>query len=330
MNTKKTRHLSNEYAEHDFDKNQDLMVFLHIQKTGGSDFDRHVVKYLQEYNPVLNTWTNMCTRRPIKSQTDGLTKISKTSRAKVNKYPKYTCSRESKNNATAWYFSRQTFGWACGLHADLTRLRYCVQNVYRNSGVRNYVIISIIRDPVKRYISEWMHIMRGATWSRSKNACNRERNGLSQSCFGNNQINLSLTEFLSSCESHVSKNRMVKWFADYNETANGCAIFAPNQSRILLHNAQENLVKLKYFAITEYQHLSQKLFEAQFRNLRFSKPLSQSDFQYADDYLTGLNQSNDILNSIKAANSLDIEFYEYALKLFFNRLKYYKLNNNVQ
>ncbi len=176
-----------------------------------------------------------------------------------------------------------------------------------------------------RFISEWKHVTRGVDWKGSQNVCNPEGKQVSQTCFGKNRANLTLSDFLSSCKSHVSKNRYVRWHQHYDEKTPDCSIFSPNQSRLLLQRAKENLIKLKYFAITEYQLKSQKLFEATFRNLKFSKNLVQFDSQRAEDYLKDLDNSEDVLKRVKEANSLDIEFYEYALKIFFERLRFFNI-----
>ena len=39
-----------------FNKTSDLIVFLHFQKTGGSDFDRHIVQYM-ERTKIVNILT---------------------------------------------------------------------------------------------------------------------------------------------------------------------------------------------------------------------------------------------------------------------------------
>lgn len=36
---------------------------------------------------------------------------------------------------------------------------------------RRYLYITILREPTARYISEWMHVQRGATWMASQLRC---------------------------------------------------------------------------------------------------------------------------------------------------------------
>lgn len=83
-----------------------------------------------------------------------------------------------------WLFSRYSTGWKCGLHADWTELNDCVEgalNEYEGGPAkkRRYFFVTILRDPVHRYISEFRHVQRGATWKTSRHWCGgREFNDL--------------------------------------------------------------------------------------------------------------------------------------------------------
>jgi heparan sulfate 6-O-sulfotransferase HS6ST1 len=302
----------NEISDNEnFDIEKDIMVFLHIQKTGGTKLSMNIIDYLQVFDPKNNIWKKAC-------------RLNSKNRSKLRgKNHIYICPRVK--HETNWFFTWHTIDYLiCGNHADFVRLRNCVPQLYSNERVRNYEYISIIRHPIKRYISELGNLRR-RDWDGSKNICNYEGKHISDLCFGTIRANLSLSRFLSSCETHVSKNRLVRWFAEYNETTRNCTIFNPSQSRFLLQSAKKNLLELKYFAITEYQELSQKLFEATFKNLKFSKTLLQSESQFAEKYLKELDETDDLLFQIRKSNSLDIEFYQYALKIFFDRLKMYKI-----
>ena len=81
--------------DYQFDMNgNDVMVFLHIQKTGGTTFGKHLVKHLGH-----------CRCERGKKRCD--------------------CKRKREKNST-WLFSRYSTGWSCGLHADWTELTSCV------------------------------------------------------------------------------------------------------------------------------------------------------------------------------------------------------------
>lgn len=82
-----------------FDMNaHDVMVFLHIQKTGGTSFGRHLVRDLDLERPCT------CQR----------------------KRKRCCCFRPNRNEI--WLFSRYSTGWKCGLHADWTELTSCVDS----------------------------------------------------------------------------------------------------------------------------------------------------------------------------------------------------------
>nr|XP_056706166.1 heparan-sulfate 6-O-sulfotransferase 1-like [Euleptes europaea] len=80
-------------------KGDDVIVFLHIQKTGGTTFGRHLVQNVRLEVP--------CDCRPGQK--------------------KCTCYRP--NRRETWLFSRFSTGWSCGLHADWTELTSCVPGV---------------------------------------------------------------------------------------------------------------------------------------------------------------------------------------------------------
>ena len=91
----------NNFSEEDLDKhfefNQDtdVFVFLHIQKTGGTNFGLNLVKNTSLKEPCV------C----------------------FENRKRCDC-RTSKNYL--WIISRHSNGWVCGLHADWTELHDCV------------------------------------------------------------------------------------------------------------------------------------------------------------------------------------------------------------
>lgn len=82
-----------------FDMNgEDVIVFLHIQKTGGTCLGRHLVRNLD-----------------VDTQCD------------CDNDKRKRCVCETKDKHT-WIFSRYSTGWVCGLHADWTELKNCVDS----------------------------------------------------------------------------------------------------------------------------------------------------------------------------------------------------------
>lgn len=99
-----------------FDMNaHDVMVFLHIQKTGGTSFGKHLVQDLDLQRPCT------CHR----------------------KRKRCYCFRPNRNEN--WLFSRYSTGWKCGLHADWTELTSCVDSEFdKNEGdsvKRRYILL---------------------------------------------------------------------------------------------------------------------------------------------------------------------------------------------
>ena len=91
----------------------------------------------------------------------------------------------------------------------------------------------------------------------------------------------------------------------------------------MLQSAMKNLQSMSYFGLMEYQAESQYLFEKTF-NLKFFVPFSQvtQNETRAGKVLPTLNDS--VLDQIKNLNSLDVELYTLAKRLFFKRVTYFK------
>uniref|UniRef100_A0A3Q2GFE8 Heparan-sulfate 6-O-sulfotransferase n=1 Tax=Cyprinodon variegatus TaxID=28743 RepID=A0A3Q2GFE8_CYPVA len=209
------------FTERDLDRHadfnirgDDVMVFLHIQKTGGTTFGRHLVKNIQLEQP--------CDCLPGQR--------------------KCTCHRPGK--AESWLFSRFSTGWSCGLHADWTELTSCVPvvmnkkdkkngrvdffvilfnftsepastqtNLITVSGkkmnVWNFYYITMLRDPVSRYLSEWKHVQRGATWKTALHMCDGRpptQDELPACYSGEDWTGVPLTDFMN-CPSNLANNR---------------------------------------------------------------------------------------------------------------------------
>ena len=90
-----------------YDPRRDVLVFLHMQKTSGSTFGRHLVR-------------------------DAVGFPAHCSRIRGRK--RRNCTDSTGHQ---WLFSRHSTGWACGLHADWTELHACVPRALnRLEGVR--------------------------------------------------------------------------------------------------------------------------------------------------------------------------------------------------
>uniref|UniRef100_A0A0A1X2B4 Heparan-sulfate 6-O-sulfotransferase n=1 Tax=Zeugodacus cucurbitae TaxID=28588 RepID=A0A0A1X2B4_ZEUCU len=281
----------------------DVMVFLHIQKTGGTSFGRHLVRDLD-------------LKRPCECQ-----------RQRKRCY----CFRPHRNEN--WLFSRYSTGWKCGLHADWTELTSCVDiELDKNEGEtakRRYFYITLLREPISRYMSEYRHVRRGATWKGSRHWCLGRQATAAElpPCYkGKDWLDVDLDEF-AACESNLAANRQTRMLADlalvgcYNKTA----MPAHERDRVMLASAKRNLAAMAYFGLTEYQKISQYIFEETF-NLRFAIPFEQHNTTISATAVNNLRP--DQKRRIEELNSLDVELYAFAKNLLFQRFERLKAKDN--
>uniref|UniRef100_A0A8C6WQC7 Heparan-sulfate 6-O-sulfotransferase n=1 Tax=Neogobius melanostomus TaxID=47308 RepID=A0A8C6WQC7_9GOBI len=284
-------------------KGEDVIVFLHIQKTGGTTFGRHLVQNVRLEVP--------CDCRPGQK--------------------KCTCYRP--NRKETWLFSRFSTGWSCGLHADWTELTNCVPGLLNKkeskilvtnpllSPCRKFYYISLLRDPVSRYLSEWRHVQRGATWKTSLHMCDGRTPTPDElpSCYeGSDWSGCTLQQFMD-CPYNLANNRQVRMLADL--TLVGCynmsTVPEKKRAQLLLESAKKNLRDMAFFGLTEYQRKTQFLFERTFR-LRFIRPF----MQYNSTRAAGVDLDNATVSRIEELNELDMELYDYAMDLFQQRYQF--------
>ncbi|XP_055070239.2 heparan-sulfate 6-O-sulfotransferase 3-B [Misgurnus anguillicaudatus] len=281
----------------DFDmKGEDVIVFLHIQKTGGTTFGRHLVR-------------NIRLQRPCDCRT-GLKKCS--------------CHRPGK--ADSWLFSRFSTGWSCGLHADWTELTNCVPAVMnkkqkKDSKRRNFYYITLLRDPVSRYLSEWKHVQRGATWKTALHMCDGRPPTPDElpACYSSEDwTGVSLEEFMA-CQSNLANNRQTRMLADLSLV--GCynlsSMSEERRAELLLSSAKRNLRHMAFFGLTEFQRKTQFLFERTF-GLHFISAFTQINGTRA----AGVTVGTSTRRRIEELNALDVQLYEYARELFLRRVQY--------
>ncbi|XP_064206679.1 heparan-sulfate 6-O-sulfotransferase 2-like [Anguilla rostrata] len=282
----------------DFDiKGDDVIVFLHIQKTGGTTFGRHLVRNIQLERPC---------ECPAGQK-------------------KCTCYRPGKRET--WLFSRFSTGWSCGLHADWTELTRCVpsrmgtaEHNKTQKVPRTYHYISILRDPVWRYLSEWRHVQRGATWKAARHVCDGRSPTPAElpACYpGDDWSGCSLEAFMD-CPHNLANNRQTRMLADLSLV--GCYNLSATSERergaALLESAKRNLRGLAFFGLTEFQRGTQYLFERAFR-LRFVRPFAQ----LGGTRVAGAGAGPEARRRILELNRWDAELYEYARDLFLQRYR---------
>ncbi|XP_075057626.1 heparan-sulfate 6-O-sulfotransferase 1 [Mixophyes fleayi] len=277
-------------------KGDDVIVFLHIQKTGGTTFGRHLVQNVRLEMP--------CDCRPGQK--------------------KCTCYRP--NRKETWLFSRFSTGWSCGLHADWTELTSCVPGVLDKRETlmkmkRKFYYITLLRDPVSRYLSEWRHVQRGATWKTSLHMCDGRTPTPEElpSCYeGTDWSGCTLQEFME-CPYNLANNRQVRMLADLSLVGCYNMSFIPENKRaqLLLDSAKKNLKDMAFFGLTEFQRKTQYLFERTF-NLKFIRPF----MQYNNTRAGGVDLDNGTIQRIEELNDLDMQLYDYAKDLFQQRYQF--------
>ncbi|CAH1797269.1 unnamed protein product, partial [Owenia fusiformis] len=286
-----------------FDPNGNkIIVILHIQKTGGTTFESRLVE-------TLNV-TPRCVCRPGEKRCECI-----------------------NNNGHVWIVSGQkSLRWPCGLHADWTEWNECIDGYFDELETlhrdRSYLYVTMLREPIQRYISEWKHVQQGATWIRYKGheiKCNRQKVTEKElpKCFKSNWINVQLNDFIK-CPHNLAINRQTRMLANLSlvDCYNTSTIPKPERDRMMLESAKNNLRNMAYFGLTEYQELNQHLFEFTF-GVNFTKDFSQKAITNAVEAENVISSSQ--LESIKELNNLDIELYKYAKKLYFQRIDAYNI-----
>lgn len=140
--------------------------------------------------------------------------------------------------------------------------------------------------------------------------------------------NVTLNEFMS-CKENLANNRQTRMLAEYDSVISLCQpdLKFKNNDIYLLNKAKKALNSMIYFAINEYQVLSGKLFEKSFGDglFQFEVPFFQSNITIADKYFNGNATEKIPIDKIKQLNYLDMELYDYAVRLFFKRLRLHKI-----
>ena len=127
------------FNESDLDKSrtinflkEDVLVYLHVQKTGGSTFGRNLVQNIDIDTPCK------CTRA------------------------RKRCDCRTSNNRM-WLYNKGYSGMGTGHHADWTELHECVDEWFQKNDVmtrtnRRYHYLTYLRNPQDRFLSEWKHV----------------------------------------------------------------------------------------------------------------------------------------------------------------------------
>lgn len=186
---------------------------------------------------------------------------------------------------------------------------------------RNFYYITMLRDPVSRYLSEWKHVQRGATWKTALHMCDGRPPTQDElpSCYsGEDWTGVPLADFMN-CPSNLANNRQVRMLADLSLVGcyNMSSISELERGRVLLASAKANLRNMAFYGLTEFQRKTQYLFERTL-GLHFIRPFTQINSTRA----ASVGISEKVRRRIEGLNALDVELYDYAKELFLRRYQY--------
>ncbi|MGH0151392.1 UNVERIFIED_CONTAM: hypothetical protein FKN15_020192 [Acipenser sinensis] len=192
------------------------------------------------------------------------------------------------------------------------------QTVIHREQNRKFYYITLLRDPVSRYLSEWRHVQRGATWKTSLHMCDGRTPTPEElpSCYeGTDWSGCSLQQF-TDCPYNLANNRQVRMLADLSLVGCYNMSFIPEKKRaqVLLESAKKNLRDMAFFGLTEFQRKTQYLFERTF-NLKFIRPF----MQYNSTRAAGVDVDNDTILRIEELNDLDMQDKFLGASLQFQR-----------
>ncbi|XP_071111765.1 heparan-sulfate 6-O-sulfotransferase 3-B-like [Haliotis cracherodii] len=275
----------------------DVIVLLRIQKTGSTTFAGHMQKHFN-----VSPWCHCNTL--LSRECD--------------------CYRKWKSNVL---FKRTNHDWPCGVHADWTYLHECVERTMnKRQGheiKQRHLYITMVRDPLRRFVSEWEHVVRGATWKGASLICNGYAATEAElpPCFHKDWRHVTLHDFMG-CSSNLGINRQTRMLANlsivgcYNTSTSGLTY--DERHYLMLASAKENLRNMAFFGLTGHQNLSQILFEKTF-NLNFITKFE--DTPPSKTWSGRVNLSNVQRDKILHLNRFDVMLYQYARDLFFQRLQ---------
>ncbi|NXS27908.1 H6ST2 sulfotransferase, partial [Pomatostomus ruficeps] len=308
-----------------------------LRRGGGTAFGRHLVRNIQLEQPCeCRAGQKKCTcHRPGKRETWLFSRFSTGWSCGLhadwteltNCVPSVVDSKKEvrlrPSRDALFYFTDSAKPWFSHTHPFFpasTQARE-LNALFSSPLGRNFYYITILRDPVSRYLSEWRHVQRGATWKASLHVCDGRSPTTEElpSCYtGDDWSGCSLQEFMD-CPYNLANNRQVRMLSDLSLV--GCYNLSvmPEEQRnkVLLDSAKENLKRMAFFGLTEFQRKTQYLFEKTF-NMNFISPFTQ----YNSTRASSVEIDKQTQQRIEALNFLDMELYDYAKDLFLQRYQY--------
>ena len=298
-------------------KNNIILAFVHIQKTGGKSLVKSFLSVQKRGNPLCYMIRNITNDH--------------------NYMNSGRCYIDLPKSKEMWFVSETTYGWPCGAHPLLLGLKSCLPKLFLQKyggRPRSFQFLTLIRHPVIRFISEFYHVSSFNGWLRSY-LCNGKkivRDMRPSGCIHRIKKGVTFEDFMS-CSDNWAINRQTLMLADVDKAGclNQTVMSTDERNSILLATAKQNLKDMIYFGVTEYITESILLLEHRL-DIEFGSPLIQpliNELNIADHIYEIWNNSN-LYKKISSVNYLDMQLYEYGLKLFDQRLRQIHINIDFQ
>jgi heparan sulfate 6-O-sulfotransferase HS6ST1 len=189
---------------------------------------------------------------------------------------------------------------------------------------RRYFYITLLRDPITRFISEYNHFrVQESNAKASRHWCGGKEVTQMPECDFSSDF--TIDDYLD-CQNNLAINRQTRMLSDL--ALIGCynVSFMPQNERqlVMLTSAKNNLHKMAFFGLNEFPRISQYLFEETF-DFMFLDADIHSSHRIKRSLLDDL--STKTIEKIKLINHLDMELYEYAKQLLFDRFGKLKNKN---
>ncbi|KAL4222098.1 heparan sulfate 6-O-sulfotransferase [Mactra antiquata] len=290
-----------EQRQQNYDIMSDVMIFLHIQKTGGSHFNRRIHKDIEKHFDCLR----MSSCLPKQGH----------------------CECLNPNN-NMWIYTMAYSGFKCGLHADWTLLHACVpgliDDIEKKKRHRRYFYFTQLRDAVERYLSEYNFQINHNNWQGAQLGCGNLKNAKGihvKRCFtGYKWVDVTLDKFMA-CKDNLATYRVTRMLADL--TLAGCyKNFTDHDTMkmrapIWLESAKRNLQSMEYFSLMEDERASDELFTKTF-GLLFKPSQEHSKSTTAGGASIKMTEKQFL--KVLQLSELDIHLYLFGRGLFYQRL----------
>jgi hypothetical protein len=258
----------------------DTIVYMHIQKAGGSVFLEHLVTVQIPLERV--TLSNDSGTLPTPDHNTQSMRLCRTSQTGGWKRIRHElCPRDWEHpNGDTWLISEKTIAWNCGIHPFYTDFKKCLQDqctynlhwrednlkgkVMRLADHNRFHYVVMLRHPILRYVSEYLQVSRGSCWAREdKCGSNETHQGKLKpgelKCPEQFQCqkdlkeafltNLTLGRFLRCTESW-SINRMTLMLADHElATCWDKKMYSREQRDQILYSRVQNLIYANFHTL---------------------------------------------------------------------------------